>query len=424
MMRRHFVKLASIALVLICMFSFTLPAYAASGVKDDPYGYTFVDENTGTWYFQYYRSPKGNGVYTVVDYAYLTGNTLYDANQKVIAKNVRGMSNNPNLDTAPTVAFYNGNLYFLTTKGELAKMTVSTATTYSKCTTAPSAKTFTLDADGLGYKVGSSKLSNLNFSGSYNRDNSTTGGNNSGTNIKTGNYVKTYTTPGDPLRVCYDAYRDNKVIISVACKNANVWLETEKILLSETCVGAKFVGYSHDYFTIMYDQDGSVYAFPYGNFEKALPISLGEEIMSYKKDDNGFVESITTSKKTYNLDKLLAEYNYDEYIWINMLDHAVNSTSKSVAYDKDGNALASLKKYNNYLYFGDVKLSNSYKATYFGFTDTGYPVWINNGSDLYYYNPISNVIRSLKLDVTRLRFDSDGFVYQYSIGSKNYSINF
>ena len=172
------------------------------------------------------------------------------------------------------------------------------------------------------------------------------------------------------------------------------------------------------------DQDGSVYAFPYGNFEKALPISLGEEIMSYKKDDNGFVESITTSKKTYNLDKLLAEYNYDEYIWINMLDHAVNSTSKSVAYDKDGNALASLKKYNNYLYFGDVKLSNSYKATYFGFTDTGYPVWINNGSDLYYYNPISNVIRSLKLDVTRLRFDSDGFVYQYSIGSKNYSINF
>lgn len=424
MTRRHFIKLASMMLVLVCMFSFTIPAYAASGVKDDPYGYTYVDDNSGIWYFQYYRSPKGNGVYSVADFAYLDGNTLYDANQKVIAKNVRGMSNNPSLDTAPTVAFYNGNLYFLTTKGELCKMTTSTATTYSKSKTAPSAKTFTLDADGLGYKVGSSKLSSMSFSGSYNRDSSTSGGNNSGTNNKTGNYVKTYTTPGDPLRVCYDAYRDDKVIISVACKNANVWLETESILLSETCVGAKFVGYSHDYFTIMYDQDGSVYAFPYGNYEKALPISLGEEIMSYKKDENGFVESITTSKKTYNLDKLLAEYNYDEYVWINKLDYVVNSTSKSVVYDESGNALVSLKKSNNYLYFGDTKLSKSYKPTYFGFTDDGYPVWINSDSDLYYYNPITKVIRNLKLDVTRLRFDENGFVYQYSIGSKNYAIDF
>ena len=424
MTRRHFIKLASIMLVLVCMFSFTIPAYAASGVKNDPYGYTYVDDDSGIWYFQYYKSPKNNGVYTAVDVAYLNGNTLYDMNSKVIAKNVRGMSNNPSLDTTPTVAFYNGNLYFLTTTGELCKMTTSTATTYSKSKTAPSAKTFTLDADGLGYKVGSTKLSSMSFSGTYNRGSSSSSGNNSGTNNKTGNYVKTYTSPNDPLRVCYDAYRDDEVIISVACKNANVWLETEQILLSETCVGAKFVGYSHDYFTIMYDQDGSVYAFPYGNYETALPISLGEEIMSYKKDDNGFVESITTSKKTYNLDKLLAEYNYDEYVWINKLDYAVNSTSKSVVYDDDGKALVTLKKSNNYLYFGDTKLSKSYKPTYFGFTDDGYPIWINSDSDLYYYNPVTKVIRNLKLDVTRLRFNDNGFVYQYSIGSKNYAIDF
>lgn len=424
MMRRHFIKLTSIMLVLICMFSFSLPAYAASGVKNDPYGYTYVDDDTGIWYFQYYQSPKNNGVYTAVDVAYLIGNTLYDMNSKVIAKNVRGMSNTPSLDTTPTVAFYNGNLYYLTTSGELCKMATSTATTYSKSKTAPSAKTFTLDADGLGYKVGSSKLSGMSFSGSFNRGSTTPGGSAPGTNIKTGNFVKTRTSPNDPLRICYDAYRDGEMIISIACKNANVWLETEQILLSETCVGAKFVGYSHDYFTIMYDQDGSVYAFPYGNYEVALPISLGEEIMSYKKDDNGFVESITTSKKTYNLDKLLEEYNYDEYAWISKLNYAVNSTSKSVVYDEYGEALVTLNKSSNYLYYDGTKLSMSYKPTYFGFTDEGYPIWINSENDLYYYNPVTKVIRNLKLDVTRLRFDDNGFVYQYSIGSKNYSIDF
>lgn len=425
MTRRHFIKLASLTLVLVCMFSFAIPAYAASGVKNDPYGYTYVDDGSGIWYFQYYKSPKNNGVYTAVDVAYLNGNTLYDMNSKVIAKNVRGMSNNPSLDTAPTVAFYNGNLYFITTTGELCKMTTSTATTYSKSKTAPSAKTFTLDADGLGYKVGSTKLSSMSFSGSYQRGSTPSGGNTPGTPDKTGNFVKTYTSPNDPLRVCYDAYRNNKVIISVACKNANVWLETEQILLSETCVGAKFVGYSHDYYTILYDQDGTVYAFAYGDFDRALPISLGEEIMSYKKDANGFIESITTSKKTYNLDNLLDEYNNHDFAWMyGNIEYVNNSTSKSTAYDDDNEVIVTLKKSNNYLYYDGEKLDNSYKPTYFGITKKGCAVWINNSGALYYFNPVENEIKHVKGNVTRIRYDSKGLAYQYTVGIYTYTIDF
>lgn len=422
--RKLFTKLASIMLVLVCMFTVATPAFAASGVKDDPYGYTWLDETTGIWYFQYYRSPNSNGVYSVADYAYLDGNTLYDANSEVIHKNVRAMDDDPSLDTKPTVAFYTGRLYFLTTNGELCKLNTSKSTEYSKSTVAPSAKYFTLDADGFISQVGSKKMGSFIFNGSYKRGTTSSGNVPDNPTVKSDDFVLTYAYPGDPLKVCYDAYRDDKVLLTVYCKDANVWLETEQILLSETCVGAKFVGFSHDYFIILYDQDGTVYAFAEGNYNRALPISLGEEIKSYKKDANGFVESITTSKKTYNLDELLEEYDYDDFIWMNNLEYVKNSTSKSVAYDEDDDVLVTLKKSNNYLYFGDVKMAQSYKPTYFGITESGNAVWINNESDLYYFDQNSNAIYLVKRDVNRLRYDRNGFVYQYTIGSKNYSIDF
>ena len=426
MLRKHFVKMASIMLVLVCMFSFATPAFAASGVKDDPYGYTWLDESTDIWYFQYYRAPSGNSVYSVVDYAYLKGNTLYDANSKIISRSVRAMDDNPSLDTKPTVAFHNGYLYFLTTNGELYKMSTSTATKLTKYKSAPSAKYFTLDADGLGYKVGSTMLTNMSFSGSYSRDtSSSSGGNVSNNTDKRGDFVLTYAYPGDPLKVCYDAYRDDELIISVYCKNTNVWVETESLLLSETCVGAKFVGYSHDYYTILYDQDGTVYAFAYGDYDRALPISLGEEIMSYKKDDNGFVESITTSRKTYNLDDLLEDYDKDDFIWMNSnIEYVSNSTSKSVAYDDDNDVVATLYKSGNYLYFDNTKMSNSYKSTYLGITKHGSAVWINNNNDLYYYDSVDKTVEYVRGNVTRVRYDNEGFAYQYTVGAKTYSIDF
>ena len=214
------------------------------------------------------------------------------------------------------------------------------------------------------------------------------------------------------------------MIISIACKNANVWVETEQLLLSETCVGAKFVGYSHDYFTILYDQDGTVYAFAYGDYDRAIPISLGEEIMSYKKDSKGFIESITTSRKTYNLDDLLDEYG-DDFIWMNSnIEYVENSTSKSVAYDEDDDVVATLRKSGNYLYFDDTRMSNSYNVTYLGITEQGSAVWINNNKDLYYYDSVTETVKFAKGNVTRLRYDNDGFAYQYTVGTQTYSIGF
>lgn len=424
MLKQLFKNLTSLVLVLVCLFTFATPTFAASGTKDDPYGYTWIDESSGTWYFQYYNVPNGKKVYSVVDYVYLKGNILYASNSKIISKNVRSMDANPNLDTKPTVAFYNGNLYFITTNGELCKMTTSTAKTYSKANQELSAKYFTLDANALGSKIGTKKLSSMSFNGSYATSSTTPSVTVPNTTNKKGNFILTYAYPGDPLKVCYDAYKDDKLLLSVYCKNANVWLETEQLLLSETCVGAKFVGFSHNYHTILYDQDGTVYAFAYGNYKKALPISLGEEIMSYKKDDKGFVESITTSKKTYNLDSLLKEYDEDDFVWVNDLKSVTNSTNKSVLYNKNEKVVATLKKSNKNLYYENIKLPESYNPTYFGFTQSGNAVWINNASELYYINTDTKVIYLVKDSVSRLRYDDNGFAYQYKVGNKTYAIDF
>lgn len=420
-MKKFSSQLLSFMLIVILMFSFSTTAFAASGSKVDPYGYTWLDETNGTWYFQYYEYDSSDKVYSVVDYAYLKGNKLYDKNSKLISSNIRAMDDDTSLETSPTVAFYKGYLYFITNDGDVCRMSSSTASTYSKASDVSNAKTFTLDADWLGHKVGSKKLTSMTFSGSYERG-SDSSGNTGNVTQKKGNYVLTSAFPGDPTKLVYDAYYNDELFISVHCKNANVWLETEQLLLSETCVGAKFVGYSHDYFTILYDQDGTVYAFAYGDYQKALPISLGEEIMSYKKDSNGFIESITTSKNTYNLDKLLDDYGYDDVLWKMDVSYVENSTTKSVAYNESDEALAKVKKSNNYLYFGDTKLKNSYKCTYFGFTEDSNPVWINRNGELYYYENGTTYL--VQKNVTRLRYDADGFAYEYKVGTKTYSIDF
>lgn len=424
----------SMLLIAVMTMLSAVPAFARV-VKDDPYGFTWLDESEDIWYFQYYEFDDSEDAYEVTDYAYLEGNKLYDKKGKLIVSNVYAMDDDPNANA--TVAFYNEKLYFINKAGEVCRMDSSTSSNYSKSTKVSNVKYFTLDADGLGSRVSNYYLSNLSFSGSYSRGTSS-GSPGSGTPDKEGEYVLTYAYNGDPLKTAYDAYYDDELLISIYCKGSNVWVETEDLLLSDTCVGAKFVGYSRGYFTILYDLDGTMYCFAYDDFDTALPISFNEEIKSYTKDDDGFIESITTTRTTYDLEDLIEDYGYDEYefdpddrdddddddddiIIEDDIDSVKNSTSKSVAYRKTNKVVATLEKSNNYLYWEDEKLENSYKPTYFGITEGGYPVWINNDDELYYFNGRKEKL--IEEDVTLIRYDNDGFAYQYKIGSKTYDLD-
>ena len=410
-MKRTMAKLASVMLMVVLLLSMaTTTTFAASGSKTDPYGFVWLDETNDIWYFQYYVYNSRERAYEIEDYAYLKGNKLYDSEGDRISSSVRAMDDDYDEADKPTVCFLNGNLYFIGTNGKVCKMASSVT----------NAKYFELDADELGKKVSSKTLTSLSFSGSYDRDGSNNNDTSGNESEKSGNYVLTYAYNGDPTKIAYDAYKDDKLLISVYCKNSNVWVQTEGLLLSETCVGAKFVGYSHDYFTILYDLDGTVYAFAHVNFERALPISLGEEIKSYKKDENGFVESITTTRKTYDLDELLDDYGYSEYV--KDIAYVKNTSTRSRAFTEYDEEIYTLKKSNSYLYWNDKKLSNSYNCTYLGITEDGYPVWINSSGALYYYN--GSTSKLISRNVTLLRYDNNGFAYEYKVGTKTYDLIF
>lgn len=420
-MKRTMARLASVMLMVVLLLSMaTTTTFAASGSKTDPYGFVWLDETNDIWYFQYYVYNSRERAYEIEDYAYLKGNKLYDSEGDRISSSVRAMDDDYDEADKPTVCFLNGNLYFIGTNGKVCKMSSSTASTYSVASSVTNAKYFELDADELGSRVSSKYLTSLSFSGKYDRDGSNNNNTSGNESEKSGNYVLTYAYNGDPTKIAYDAYKDDELLISVYCKNSNVWVQTEGLLLSETCVGAKFVGYSHDYFTILYDLDGTVYAFAHDNFDKALPISLGEEIMSYKKDEDGFVESITTTRKTYDLDDLLDDYGYSDYT--KDISYVKNTSTRSRAFTEYDEVIHTLSKSNNYLYWNDKKLSNSYNCTYLGITEDGYPVWINSAGALYYYN--GSTSKLIASNVTLLRYDKDGFAYEYKVGTKTYDLIF
>jgi hypothetical protein len=421
-------------ILAIAITTLTVPAFAKT-VKTNPYGFTWLDEEEDIWYFQLYEYDNGEDAYEITDYAYLDGNKLYDKKGKLIVSNVYAMDNDPEDWKQPTVAFYKEKLYFITKTGNVCRMDSSTDSDYSKNTSISNVKYFTLDAEGLGSKASSSYLSNMSFSGSYSRGTSSDSGYGGSGSDKEGDYVLTYAYNGDPTKTAYDAYYNDELLISIYCKGSNVWVETEKLLLSETCVGAKFVGYSKGYLTILYDMDGTMYCIPYDDWDEAYPISFNEAISYYTKDDDGFIETITTTRKTYNLEDLIEEYGYDDYEFDgdyddddddddeidSDIDSVKNSTSKAVAYRNSSKVVATLEKSNNYLYWEDEKLENSYKPSYFGITEEGYPVWINNDDELYYFNGRKEKL--IEEDVTLLRYDNDGFAYQYKIGSKTYTID-
>lgn len=398
-------KITSILLAVIMMISAAVPVFAKV-VKDDPYGFIWLDEKEDIFFIQYYEYNEDEEAYEITDYVYLVdGTKLYDKNGKQIST-ILEMTDTE----SPTVVFdEDGDLYFLLTKTSVGKMEESTDKTYSKATIS-SSKNFTVDADTLGTKAGSKNLSSLSFSGSYSRNESSSG------TTKSGDYVLTYAYNGDPLKTAYDAYKDDELVLTVYCKNSNVWNETHKKLLSDTCVGAKFVGFSEEYSIILYDLDGTLYYFLYDEYDRAYTISLGEEIMYFTRNEDGFIKSITTSKKTYELDTILDEGTVKDSV-----TYVENSTTKSVAYDEDDKEVATLKKSSNYLYWNDTKLNKSYKPSYFGITETGYPVWINSSGNLYYYDGDTETI--IENNVTRIQYDSDGFAYRYYIGTKAYSIN-
>lgn len=406
-MKKIIRKIPLIALALIMVMNmFCTTAFAAGYQYDEPYGFLFTDDNTGYWHVQYYELDKKN-TFVVSDGVELRKSTLYtEVTNKRLMDSVSAPS-----EAYPTVAYdRSGRLYVITKDGSVRRMDASTCTTYSVAKDVKG-KYFVLNEDDLAIKVKTSSktitLSDLSFKGSY----SIVDGSEVTTPSK-GNKIETQAR-GDG-GVIYNAYKDGKVILKVQCKDSNVWLETYSKLLSDTCVGAKFVGFSCNYAALLLDTDGTLYCFPYGQYDRAQTISLQEKVIKYNKDSSGFIYSVETDRSTYLFDKL-----FNDKVSSQKITYVSNNVKTgSIAY-LDTKVVGTLSLADGSLKWNGSKLNHSKSPSYFGIMSNGNPVWISGG-DLYCYDG-RNIVCG-KSNVTRLQYAANGCAESYFIGSTKHQL--
>ena len=410
----------SVVLIFVLAVAlFSIPAMAAetAGYRyETPYGFTYED----------YASHKTHAVY----YTYNSKDDTYDETFEVI-QDVNGSlyvgwtekllmkSGIVNKDEA--IGFDNsGRFYAITTNGRVRRMKNPTVGTYFE-TNEIRAQELVFDSDDMvvGVKTGNKiiKINDLSF---VKEVEIATGNNVS----KDGNYV-TINARGDG-GIIYKAYYQKKEILTIHCKSSNVWLKQENILLSDTCVGAKFVGFSTNYEPILLNTDGTMFLFPYKDYKHPFTIVLAEKVLSYNRDDHGFVYSIRTEKATYLVDELFKakvpeqKPGNDSTSKNTYITYVANAGSNAVAY-KGAEVYGVLKRENSHLYWNNMKLANSKGSIMFGIAADGKPYWTQDQT-LYLWN--GKEVQYVTSKVTEFSTSStgNGVLEAYKAGSTWYII--
>ncbi len=280
-------KFVSCLLAALMVLSLTVTAFAAD---TSSYVYVWTDDNTKLLHVQHYAYDVVGAYMDIDDRVSIKGNSLYDMAGVMIANDIMTYS-----DNKPTVALNNDGLYFLSKDGELRYMEHSTDQTYSVANV--SADYIELDIESMALRAVSGRKSwnlwNLTFSGNYKRNDDPV--------VTKGAYVRSYADKEDPERIGYDAYSNGKRILTTYCRISNVWQQDYNVLLSSTCKGAKFCGYTSAYSIYLYDmQSKTVYEFRLDDkFKTAYTVLKGETVYAFERNDAGFISAIVTDKGTH-----------------------------------------------------------------------------------------------------------------------------
>ncbi len=302
-------KILTLVIVLLSTCLVTIPATSISAAsKTTPYGFVWQDDNTSDWNIQYYTYNYNDGGYMISDRVVLSGTKLYDKNGDEIVSNVETFSN----EKKPTVIFKDSKLYFILSDGTIGKMTSSTSSNYSVTTVKYNNGYFTLDDNDIGESVRttnskSTSLNNLSFKSTKRRvDGGTISNSSSSNDNRSKNRVDMYSYDDD--RIAYEAFKNGRSVHLVICKDHNVWSEKNQKLISDSCVGAKFVGFTREYTTVLYSNAGYLYYYLDNDTNYASPkkVRVGE-ILEFGKDSNGFITQITDSKRTQSIGKFIDE---------------------------------------------------------------------------------------------------------------------
>lgn len=402
--------MVSMLLAVLAVLSLTCTAFAAD---TSSYVYVWTDDNTKLLHVQHYAYDVVGNYMDIDDRVTVKGNSLYDMAGVLIANDIMSYA-----DNKPTVALNNNGLYFLSKDGELRYMEHSTDQTYSVANV--TADYINLDVESMAVSVTAGRkswnLRDLTFSGNYKRTDNPA--------VTNGAYVKSYAFEGDPEKIGYDAYANGKRLLTTYCRISNVWQNDYQVLLSSTCKGAKFCGYTSAYSIMLYDMaTKTVYEFKLADkFKTAYAIIKGETVYMFERNDAGFISAIVTDKKTHTVSTTVTNptapapgtnngngnnggNNSGNTNATGNITSVRNFLDKSMAY-QDKNLYGTLSYANGSLSWKGTVIYNGNDVVDFGVTKSGAVVFTKSNGDTYVNRAGTN--ERVATSVSQVVYDDNG----------------
>lgn len=356
--------LLTLSLVFALAFGSAIPTYAATNLPS-PYGFTYDDTASGKTLYRYYSYSLKEDSYNLTREFYSKGNYVF-TNTGVLLCNtsVASGSRYNGFDTK-------GNFYVVTKGGSLTQIN-----TVNKITIVLSSGVIKLgyNADDIATTVvtatGTKSLATLqdvpdkDDDDTYNPPVSVN---------KQKNRVEIYTNSAKEL--VYEAYNNNKIKtkIVVSSNGKSVLNATAKVRLSDSLKGAKFMGFDPSYNVYLYEKNGTLYRFKSGAWYSAEKISLSGTYKSFKKDDNGFISKVVTSKDSYTIKQLTTSNK-----WKASKTYAVRKSGYVTLYTKGSSKSNTLTMKSGKLSLNGEQIATG--VSRYGFTPSKKIIYIKKGT--------------------------------------------
>ncbi len=318
-------KILALVLVMTCILGCTTTAFAAT-TSDPPYGYTYDDAASNRTVYKYFSYNNSKDSYVAKRTFYSSGNTVSFSNGTVVTSSSAGSGYRYNGFNTE------GVFYAITSKGELLGIGGN-----NKVITVLSSGAIELcyNTDDLAVSIkttsGTKSLSDwkdVSDPGSNNNNN--TGNQPNVPSTSKNNRVEVYTNSAEEM--VYDAYEGTtlKVSIVLSSNGKHILNVTIGVRLSDILKGVKFMGIDPEYNVYLYETNGTLYRFKFGNWYVAEKVYLGSAFKTYKTDENGFLSQIVTETETYPVKQLTTSDK-----WVASKTYAVNKDTYATLYIKN-----------------------------------------------------------------------------------------
>ena len=361
-------------IALACLTSIT--AFAKTNA---PYGFTYDDSASGKTIYQYYSYSQALNRYVPTCKFYSNGLYVYTENGVLVCNTSAGSGSRYNgFDEK-------GNFYIVTSSGQL---TCIDSRKQTKVLLESGTVKLNYNSDDIAITVsttsGTKSLSTLEIvPDSDNDDDYTTP-----VVTKSKNRVDVYTNSANEL--VYEAFNNGKVKTQIIVSNngKKVLNATNGVRLSDTLVGAKFLGFDSSYNVYLYENNGTLYRFKSGSWYSAEKLSLSGTYKNFKKDENGFISKIVSTNGSYTI-KQLTNSNK----WKANKTYTVKKSGYITLYTKGSSKSNTLTLKSRHLSLNGKKIATG--VTKYGFTSSRKIIYIKNGKA--YTSTLSNPSKAKKV---------------------------